>query len=226
MSSNILVVAAHPDDEVLGCGGIIAKHVKLGDKVNVLFLTDGVSARDGTDENNANERAERKESACMALEILGVSDVVFETFPDNQLDSIPLLKVVKVIECMAKRTCPNVVYSHSSADLNVDHVIAAKAVRTAFRPTKDSTVNKLLSFEVMSSTEWAFDLNGVFKPNVYIDVSQFWDKKIAALECYMAEMRSSPHARSFRSIEAHGARNGETVGFEYAEVLELVWERN
>ena len=226
MSSSILVVAAHPDDEVLGCGGIIAKHVELGDKVNVLFLTDGVSARNGTDENNATERAERNESACMALGILGVSDVVFETFPDNQLDSIPLLKIVKVIESMAKRACPNVVYSHSSADLNVDHVVAAKAVRTAFRPTKDSTVDKLLSFEVMSSTEWAFGLNGVFKPNVYIDVSQFWDKKIAALECYMAEMRSSPHARSFRSIEAHGARNGEAVGFEYAEVLELVWERD
>ncbi len=223
MTSHVLVVAAHPDDEVLGCGGIMAKHSMLGDHVTVLFLTDGVSSRDGA--NADDERVERRAAAHRALEILGVSDIVFETFPDNQLDSIPLLHVIKAIELVARRIAPEIVYSHSSADLNVDHVVAAKAVRTVFRPTKSSSVNKILSFEIMSSTEWAFDFSRVFKPNHYIDISEFWDKKIAALHCYGMEMRDSPHPRSFRSIGAHGALHGEAVGFEYAEALELVWER-
>lgn len=224
MTSNILVVAAHPDDEVLGCGGTIAKHRMLGDEVTVLFLTDGISSRDGADVDN--DRVERRDAAHRALKVLGVSDIIFETFPDNQLDSVPLLDVIKVIEAVAFRITPEIVYSHSSADLNVDHVVAAKAVRTAFRPTKSTSVNKILAFEIMSSTEWSFDFAGVFKPNVFIDISEFWDKKIGALHCYEMEMRSSPHPRSFRSIEAYGALHGEAVGFGYAEAFELVWQRS
>jgi N-acetylglucosamine malate deacetylase 1 len=226
MSSNILVVAAHPDDEVLGCGGTIVKHSMLGDEVTVLFLTDGVSSRDGVTEDLDFHSMKRKAAASKALSILGVTDIIFKDFPDNKMDVIPLLDVIKVVEMVGERVNPETVYSHSPADLNVDHVIAAKAVRTAFRPTKNSSVKKILSFEIMSSTEWAFDFAKVFKPNFYIDISDFWDKKIAALHCYEMEMRDSPHARSFRSIEAHGALHGEAVGHEYSEVFELVWERD
>jgi len=226
MANKILIVAAHPDDEVLGCGGAIAKHSKSGDNVTVLFLTDGVSSRGEASENMESDQLKRKEAAVMALSILGVTDIIFKDFPDNSLDSIPLIDVIRAIEKVGKEVNPEIIYSHSSTDLNIDHRIAAKAVKTAFRPIQSCPVRKILSFEILSSTNWSFNSVAVFRPQIYIDISDVWEKKIAALECYEMEMRQSPHARSFRSISASATLHGETIGYEYAEAFELVWERS
>ena len=208
----ILVIAAHPDDEVLGCGATIAKHVQEGNKVQVVFLGDGFSSRDDGDN--------RDNSAESASKVLGCEAPVFLDFPDNQLDTIALLDIVKKIEKVVDDFQPSIIYTHYFGDLNIDHQITHKAVMTACRPQPNFCVKEIYSFETLSATHWQSpSMKNVFNPNYFVGVSDFMDKKIKALQCYDNEMREAPHARSYESVENLSKFRGSLVGVKNAEAF-------
>lgn len=219
--AEILVVAAHPDDEALGCGGTIARHADAGDTIRVLFLTDGVGARGAA----GPEAAQRRAAAEAASRHLGVAGARFLSFPDNALDTVPLLSVVQAVERMASEAPPEIVYTHFGFDLNIDHRIAFQATMTAFRPQPGCRVRRILAFETRSSTEWA----GVpaalaFLPTVHVDIAATLGRKRAALAAYAAEMRPAPHARSHEALDALAALRGAEAGLAAAEAFVLVRE--
>lgn len=219
MALRILVVAAHADDDILGCGGTLAKHAAGGDEVRVIFLADGVSSRSA---NDPDARVERERFAQAALSRLGVRDFYFCNLPDNSMDSIPLLEVIRALEVAVSSFAPDVVYTHSPTDLNVDHRIAFNASITLFRPQPDTPKPTILSFEVPSSTEWNSPSTGsVFAPNWYVDIQDTLHKKIDALAEYELEMRGFPHARSIEAVLALATWRGASVGVNAAEAFML-----
>jgi LmbE family N-acetylglucosaminyl deacetylase len=214
MSKKILVVAAHADDEVLGCGGTIARHVAEGDSVHVVFVADGVGSR-GIDESNQLKRRNHARDA--ALKILGVSQHHALNFPDNRLDSLPLLDLVQLLEPIIEKIQPTRVYTHHHGDLNVDHCVTHRAVMTACRPAPGTSVREIFTFEVMSSTEWATPGVSPFVPNAFVDISAYLPKKLDSLAAYELEMRPSPHSRSISHIEILAKHRGNCVGLAAAE---------
>jgi LmbE family N-acetylglucosaminyl deacetylase len=218
MPNSILVVAAHADDEALGCAGTVAKHISEGDNVSILFMTDGVSSR-----NDSNHNHERNRSSAMdkAMACLGVKNYQCFDFPDNKMDSIPLLSVVKSIESVIDECQPNIIYTHFAHDLNIDHRITHQAVMTACRPILGSCIEKILSFEVLSSTEWQSSSSPNFKPQYIVDISQHWQRKQQVLACYQEELRDFPHSRSLSCVEALATLRGGTHGFTKAEAFQV-----
>lgn len=215
MSKTILVVAAHADDEALGCGGTIARHVAEGDVVHVVFLADGVTSRTGA---TAAEMAQRLASTELARQRLGISTTTFLGLPDNRLDSLPLLDVIQALEPIIQRHDPQIIYTHHGGDLNVDHCIAHQAVITACRPLPGSRVREIYAFEVLSSTEWG-DARQAFAPQVFVDITAYLDQKIAALNAYAMEMRPAPHSRSLDNIRALANYRGHCTGVMAAEAF-------
>jgi N-acetylglucosamine malate deacetylase 1 len=214
VSEVVLVIVAHPDDEALGCGGTIAKHVKNGDEVNVLFLTNGVSARLNQTEKNINERTK---NAKKAGKILGLKQMFFKNFPDNQLDTVPMLQITKTIEEIILITKPKIIYTHHYGDLNIDHRITHSAVMTASRPLPDTSVKEIYTFEVLSSTEWSYDVSSIFFPTMFVDIEDFFNQKVKSLEAYSIEMREHPHSRSIEHIKALAVHRGASIGKNKAE---------
>ena len=213
----VLVVAAHPDDEALGCGGTIARLSASGSKVHILFLADGETARAGASKDML---AKRRRIATEAAAKLGAQNPGFLDFPDNRLDSVDLLDVVQAIEKHASGIGPELVLTHFGGDLNVDHRACAEAVLTAFRPVPDQSVRSILAFEVPSSTEWRVAAGPTgFAPNAFFDVSATLDVKRSALEIYAREMRDFPHPRSVEAVEALARWRGATVGVGAAEAF-------
>jgi N-acetylglucosamine malate deacetylase 1 len=217
----ILVVAAHPDDEALGCGASVARWTQLGASASVLFLADGVFAR-GVDGGKDAELLRRRNAAQRAGEILGFSDVSFLEFPDNRLDTVPLLALVQAVESAVDQLRPDTVLTHHVGDVNIDHRRLHHAVVTACRPQPGRTVRRLLFFEVASSTEWQPPGSAPsFQPNWFVDVGDTLEAKLAALECYEEEMREWPHSRSTEALRALALWRGATAGFEAAEAFML-----
>jgi N-acetylglucosamine malate deacetylase 1 len=221
---NILIVAAHPDDEVLGCGGVIAKHINNGDKVHILILAEGITSRDKS--RNQNEREDvllkLKDSARKAHEILGSNSLKLLDLPDNRMDSLELLDIVKLVESEISFIKPDIIYTHHVGDLNIDHQITNQAVFTACRPQPNSKLKKIYTFEVPSSTEWQTpDKGQIFTPNTFINISNTLSKKIEALKAYDTEMKPWPHSRSIESVKHLAAWRGASVGFEAAEAFSL-----
>ena len=220
MTKSVLVIAAHPDDDVLGCGGTIARHVNEGDNVSILLLADGEGARGSSTHVEA-----RKHNCISAAACLGVSqnDVIFCNFADNQMDSVALLDIIKVIEGVASKIEPEIIYTHHHGDLNIDHVLTHKAVMTAFRPMPDQSVKAIYGYEVLSSSGWASPYSdSIFTPQHYVDISSVWDKKLKALEEYDREMRPFPHARSFEAVEAQAIYRGSMMGLQRAEAFSVI----
>ena len=218
--TSILVVAAHPDDEVLGCGGYIAARVKSGDEVVVTFLSDGVTSRDKN--LGISEIEARRIAARSASNVLGVKDVSFGDFPDNKLDSVPILEVIKTIEAVVKRVRPSIVVTHFGGDLNIDHRIVNQAVLTACRPTANQVVKQVMFFEVPSSTEWQVPTEGqAFVPNWFEDISQTLELKVKALMMYEHELREWPHPRSVKAVEHLAHWRGASGGVDAAEAFVL-----
>ena len=210
--NKVQVLVAHPDDEVIGCGGTIARHVKNGDTVQVVFLADGFGSRDGGND--------RSNPASGAAKFLGCNPPIFLNLPDNQLDTLPLLDIVKKIETIISRFKPDIVYTHNFSDLNIDHQITHRAVMTACRPQPGFSVKELYSFEVLSATHWQSQSMGVaFEPNYFVDISDYIGIKIGALRFYDEEMRDYPHVRSYNSIANLSKFRGNTVGIENAEAF-------
>jgi LmbE family N-acetylglucosaminyl deacetylase len=218
MNKTVLVVAAHPDDEVLGCGGTIARHAGEGDAVHVVFLADGEGAR-GSARAKVDALAGRESAAAAALRILGAAAPIFLGLEDNRLDAYPLLDVVRPVEAVVAALAPDVVYTHHGGDLNIDHELAHRAVMTACRPLPGSAVREIYTFEVVSSTEWGSPGVCQFTPQLYVDVTAQIALKRRALEAYRAEMREAPHPRSFENVAALAAYRGASVGVAAAEAF-------
>lgn len=219
MSKAVLVVAAHSDDEALGCGGTIARHAAEGDTVYTVFLADGVSSRQGAGVEALQSRNHASEEA---RHILGIHKCYYLGLPDNRLDSLPLIEVIQPLEKVIAEVKPHTIYTHHYGDLNVDHRIAHQAVMTACRPQPGSSVRSILTFEVMSSTEWNSAGAAPFLPTVYSDISAYLPTKLAALQAYAEEMRETPHSRSIRHLEVLARHHGACVGLEAAEAFMLM----
>lgn len=219
-----LVIAAHPDDEVLGCGGTIAKHALQGDEVYCLILGEGVTSRYRQPKvANQEELKQLRLEAKQAASILGIKKVFFKDFPDNRFDTVPVLEIVKAIEEVKEELKPEVIYTHHQGDLNIDHQIVHRAVLIAARPVKSCPVKEIYAFEVPSSTEWnSPEADRYFMPNVFVDISQTFSKKVKALKAYQSEIREYPHPRSPTALEVIAHRWGLSVGIGLAEAFRLV----
>lgn len=220
MADTVLVVAAHADDEALGCGGTMARHAAAGDAVHVAFMADGVGSRRGDDPDT--EAARRNRARDQALQLLGVRSVQAFGWPDNAMDRIGLLDIVKPLEALIEKIAPDIVYTHHAGDLNIDHRLTQQAVMTACRPSPGSTVREILAFEVLSSTEWTPPGHAPFVPDVFIDIQAHWDAKRRALEAYADEMRPAPHSRSLAHVQALAVHRGHSVGLGLAEAFMLL----
>lgn len=226
MPERILVIAAHPDDEVLGCGGTIAHHVSRDEQVRVVFLAEGVLARYEPAEFERDDiqaaSAQRNANARKALTILGVApgEVFLSKRPCCRLDQMPQIELAKEIERHLSDFQPTRLFTHSAHDVNVDHRMAYAAVLTATRPVSSGQLRMVLSFEVLSSTEW--NTATPFAPTIFQDISAFIDRKIEALAAYGDEMRPAPHPRSPEVLRALSIFRGAQAGMRHAEAFSLV----
>ncbi|PIR26658.1 MAG: GlcNAc-PI de-N-acetylase [Deltaproteobacteria bacterium CG_4_10_14_0_2_um_filter_43_8] len=221
---SILIVAAHPDDEVLGCGGTIARFANEGRSVHVLLMADGEGSRVAAKEQFLGESliVLRNAAAQAACKIMGCASVDHLNLPDNRLDGLELLDVVKQIENFIERYQPSTVFTHHAGDVNIDHRIVHEAVLAACRPQPECSVQELLFFEVPSSTEWSPPGSATpFLPNFFVDISATLKIKIAAMKAYENELRAFPHPRSLVAIDALAKWRGATVGVEAAEAFIL-----
>jgi N-acetylglucosamine malate deacetylase 1 len=219
----VLVVAAHPDDEVLGCGGTMAAHAARGDEVHIAILAQGLNSRGAASQAEFDRLHAAAEQA---RTILGAASLALFEFPDNRMDTVALLDVVKVVETLVERYRPTTVYTHYAADLNVDHRVTHQAVVTACRPLPGHPVERVLCFEVPSSTEWLPVGSGEpFAPNWFSSIESTLDKKLAALNAYVGEMRSFPHSRSLEAVKHLAAWRGASAGLAAAEAFVLARQR-
>lgn len=219
-----LVIAAHPDDEVLGCGGTIARLASEGVAVHIALLADGVGSRakDAAAVMTSAELTARRAGAHNAARILNAKSVAFGDFPDNRMDSVDLLDIAQFIERLVEQHQPDTVFTHHAGDLNIDHRRVHQATVTACRPQPGHCVNTLLFFEVPSSTEWQTAGSDMpFVPNWFVNVSAHMDARRKALEAYAEEMRPWPHSRSYEALAHLAHWRGASVGVDAAEAFML-----
>ncbi len=224
MRQKVLCVVAHPDDETLGVGGTLALHAGAGSEVTVVIMSEG----DGEKLEGTPRCENRRECALEAAKVMGISEVVFHDFPNQRLDTLPFIELIKVVEAALEKYRPTVVYAHHRGDANTDHQMVFKAVYAACRPMTrlGSMVQRFLTFETPSSTDQAPQVaDYVFNPTTFVDVEQVWDKKLKALECYPTEMIGGKHPRSFEYIEALARVRGGHSGYLLAEAFVSVRER-
>lgn len=225
--SDVLVIAAHPDDEVLGCGGSIARMSAEGRSVAVAILGEGGTSRHSAGSaEGAAEVAALKQCSREAARILGARDLVHCGLADNRFDGLDLLDIVKAVEELAARFDPELVLVQHGGDLNRDHELTFRAAMTAFRPLPGTRARELRAFEVASSSEWAFGkFSPAFVPDTYVDISAFLANKLDALRAYGSEIRAFPHPRSLRAVEAQAVDRGVCVGVAAAEAFQTIWRR-
>ena len=221
-SKKILIVAAHPDDEVLGCFGTVARLIQEGYEAYTLILGEGKTSRDEERqvENKKDEIAILNNEILNANNVIGIKKVFAESFPDNRFDSVDLLDIIKVISKVKDEVNPDIIFTHYEHDLNIDHQITYKAVITATRPMQDECVKEIYSFEILSSTEWNYPIS--FSPDTYYDISHTLDSKIKAMKEYTSELCEYPHPRSLKGIELNAEYHGMRVGKRFIEAFKTV----
>lgn len=221
-TKRILIIAAHPDDEVLGCGGTVRRLVDEGYEAYTLILGEGITSRDRERgvEKRKKEINDLKKHAKEANHIIGVKKIFFYSFPDNRFDTVPILDIIKIIENVKRQLKPSIIFTHYQQDLNVDHKITYNAVITATRPISDESVREIYSFEILSSTEWAYPCS--FSPNVFFIINETIQHKIKAMEAYKSELRSVPHPRSLQGIKINAESWGMRIGVGNAEAFVCV----
>lgn len=222
----VLIIAAHPDDDILGCGGLIAKHRNTGIRFQVLFIAEGSSCRFAEINCEAAKAAinQRNQSALNALSLLGVNDgVLFENLPCGRLDQVPIIEINKLIENAISEFSPDTILTHSKNDANNDHRIVFNATVMATRPVNKHKVSRLLSYEVLSTSEWAF--TETFCPNYFESLTQEdVDLKWSALAEYNTEVKPYPFPRSYEGVKALAMYRGMQAGCMFAEAYGIVRE--
>jgi LmbE family N-acetylglucosaminyl deacetylase len=225
-SGPILVIVAHPDDEVLGCGGTMLRLAAEGREIHLLFLSEGVSSRytDDYRPDDWSEKIEQREAMALAVSrSIKAASVSFKRFANLQMRHIRMLDIVKEIESHIERYHPVTIFTHGNTDMNSDHRIVCEAVLTACRPVPQHPVKSIYAMEISSSTEW--NPPGVFPPflpNLFVDISGCVVQKLDLLGLYDFEMRPYPHPRSLRAVENLARYRGATVGVEAAEAFAIL----
>ena len=218
--NNFLIVAAHPDDELMGCGGTTARLVKQGMTGHCLILSRGMLGRG---EEYKSDIEELLDQSRKANNILGISDVNFLDFPDNQFDSVPLLSIIQEVEKEINRIKPDMIFTHYSDDLNIDHRITFQSVLTSCRPQPGFFNPDIYSFFCPSSTDWVDGLHlKSFHPNSFFNIKDTIDQKLQAVGKYELEMRPYPHSRSIESVKIFSEYWGHRIGMEYVEPFILI----
>jgi len=221
---SVLCIGAHPDDEVLGVGGTLARHATNGKDVHVCLLSDGVTSRYDDEDSAQEEIQQRRDRAQRACEMLGAT-VSLHGFPDNSFDTVPLLDIVQTIEAEIEEHEPTVVYTHHYGDLNIDHELACRATVTATRPLADSGVERVLAFETLSATEWSVpEPSNAFQPTAFVDVGDHLDTKLEAFSVYERELQEPPHPRTPETVRQNAKVWGGKAGFDAVEPFELLRE--
>ena len=224
MHKRILVVAAHPDDEVLGVGGTIINHTKDGDTVRIMIMAEGITSRsEKRDVDSARAELSALHAKCNEVaKMLGAEKPILCGFPDNRMDSVDLLDVVKEIEKEVESFKPEIVYTHHTGDVNIDHTVTHNAVITACRSLPDCSVRTILFFETLSSSEWQMQTSDKsFMPNWFVDITDSLEQKQNALYLYESEMRPFPHPRSYEAVEHLAKYRGCIIGADKAEAFML-----
>ena len=218
-----MLIASHPDDELLGSAGTLLFYKKKGYKIKIVFLSDGESSRNINKKKKDTLIKLRKTQAIKVSKICKFEEPIFAQFPDNRLDTIPMLTVVKFIETEIKKFKPSIIITHNENDLNIDHMLTFKAVVTATRPSTKTFVKSIYCFETPSSTENNFSkLKVSFNPNLYFDISNYITKKIKLLKIYKKEIKKYPHSRSLEGIKVLAKYRGTQIGVKYAEAFYLL----
>ncbi|MGH3166203.1 MAG: PIG-L deacetylase family protein [Trebonia sp.] len=218
--SRVVVIAAHPDDELLGAGGTLIRHVRDGDETHAIIVADGAGSRYPAELASTLEKQARR-----AAEIIGFASLRFLSLPDQRLDTVPLIALTQTLESVLGDIAPDTVYTHFPEDVNADHRLVAKCAWTACRPYAQTGVRRFAVFETPSSTEWAWPITGTeFRPSLYVDVSDTLPAKIEAMECYETELRDYPHPRSSRALRERAAYWGSHVGRLAAEPFMMLRE--
>lgn len=213
----ILVIGAHPDDEVYGCGGTIARLSDEGHEVSVLIVSEGSTAQ----YSDKNLIGKKRKEADKAKDILGIGTYDFGDFPDMRLDSVPQIDINKFISSVVSKIKPDWIFTHSPLDLNKDHKVVFQSTMVAARPHVDF-IKRIMSYEVSSTSE----LGDVpFEPSIYMDISKYITKKTEAVRAYETELREFPHGRSVEAVEALARYRGYSSNFSYAEAFVMVRER-
>lgn len=223
MDKKVLMIAAHPDDEIMGAGATMAMHVSQNDEVRCIILGEGQTSRYNNRCEVSSEVLDRLHNDTIeASKFIGFSKVYFANFPDNRFDRVDLLDIIKYVENIIKEYKPDIVYTHYSGDLNIDHQLTFKAALTATRPFGTYTVKELYTFSTLSSTEWNFGYGNTFRPNYFIDIEEYMDKKINAMKCYKSELCQFPHPRSIEGIRLQAKNFGIVIGKNYAEAFMII----
>lgn len=217
---SVLVVAAHPDDEVLGLGGTISKLAADGAKIHLLILTDGSSAQYRNDPKLEEILKEKERETQACAEILGIETVDYGGFPDMKLDTVPHILLNQCIERAVEAYRPEIVFTHFWGDVNRDHQCAFSSTMVAVRPAAEQCVKQVFCYRTPSSTEWNVQTaQTAFMATCFTDISLFQKKKAEAIACYAKELREYPHPRSLKAIEIADMAMGVNVGAEYAEAF-------
>ena len=220
----ILVVVAHPDDEILGCGGTLLKSADKGAKIKTVIVSEGVTSR--LIENLKEKKKkinQRMLSTKKAHNFIKKSEVVCLNFPDQKLDTVSMLNITQKIEKEIEIFNPDIVFTHHNGDLNLDHKIVNNATITACRPSPKCSVKQIFTFEIPSSTDWQAQGDNLnFAPNYFNDISEYLGKKIKVLGKYKSEMRPWPHSRSYENIKYLAKTRGASVGVKAAEAFRLI----
>tara|TARA_B100001059_G_C17781701_1_gene554601 strand:- start:327 stop:1001 length:675 start_codon:yes stop_codon:yes gene_type:complete len=219
-NKKILVLVAHADDEIIGCGGTLAKLSK-NNKIMCVFYSDGETSRITS---NTSDILKRKKNALKVSNSLNINKPMFLNFKDNQLDTYPLLEIIKETEKIINKFKPDIIFTHFDGDLNIDHQIVSRAVKTAIRPVLNKNIEKLYMMEILSSTNLMLNKNDAFYPNTYIDITQSIKVKEKCLKIYKDEMMIYPKIRSIHSIINLNAYRGSEISSKFCESFILVRE--
>jgi len=219
--NKVLIIAPHPDDETLGCGGTLYKHKAEGDEIYWLIVT-GISEDTGW----ANDAVIKRDNEMNAVsKKYGFSDVFNLRLPTTKIDTLPLSDLIEKITDVYKNIKPDVIYIPFSYDVHTDHQIIAKALQSTFKWFRYPHIKNIYMYETPSETEFNFVENRVFRPNVFINISQYLENKIETMKIYASEFGEHPFPRSEKALRALATLRGAQSGYEAAEAFELVYER-
>lgn len=214
----VVAIVAHPDDEVLGVGGTLARHASEGADVTVVVIADGATSRYPDAMRDTLQVAGQK-----AALRLGLTEIRFAGLPDQRLDALPLIEITGAVDEVLNDLEPDVVYTHFAGDVNLDHATVARATWTACRPYQRPSLREIFAFETPSSTEWGWPgIGDTFSPNAFVDITATMDAKIAAMACYDSELRRPPHPRGLAALRTRGEYWGSVVGLTAAEPFMLL----